>query len=287
MSPPLQGAVDFRTRLKTEEYLSLYKSSSLTREYDKQFERMGVALDDSNEGEAEFIRAMDECSIALAVYVGRDLESTAGWKLSNDHIAEVVARHPGRLVGFAGIDPKKGRAAVIETRRCLRELGLSGIAVDPFRARMPADDRQFYPLYEACVEEGKPVIITIGPLPSPTMYMDLGSPMAVDHVATDIPELTIVCSHGGWPFTNEMIAIAWRHERVYFETSLYENLPGSAAWVEAANTILMKKIVFASGYPARSFVDAVKLYTSLPLSDIARAHVMRDNALELLRFPPG
>ena len=283
----MAGVIDFRARLKTEEYLSLYKSSSLSGEYAKQFRRMGVDLRETKGGEAEFIREMDECDIALAVYVGRDLESTTGWKLSNDHIAEVVARHPGRLAGFAGIDPNKGRAAVREARRCLRELGLSGIAVDPFRARMPADDRLFYPVYEACAEEDKPVIITIGPLPSPAMYMDLGSPMAVDHVATDIPELKIVCSHGGWPFTNEMIAIAWRHERVYFETSLYESMPGAGAWVDAANTVLMKKILFASGYPARSFADAMKLYASLPLSETARARVMRDNAIELLELSLG
>jgi predicted TIM-barrel fold metal-dependent hydrolase len=117
------------------------------------------------------------------------------------------------------------------------------------------------------------------------MYMQLGSPMSVDRVATDMPELTIVCSHGGWPFTNEMIAIAWRHERVYFETSLYENMPGAGAWVEAANTILMNKVLFASGYPARSFPDALSLYRQLPLSETARSRVMHENARDLLQLP--
>ncbi len=280
-----KGAIDFRTRLKTEEYLSLYKSSSLSGEYARQFERMGVTLKEAPDGEAGFIREMDEAGIASCVYVGRDLESTTGWKLSNDYMAEVVKRHPGRLVGFAGIDPRKGQRAIIETRRAIDELGLSGVAVDPFRARISSDDRMLYPVYEVCAEKGVPVIITIGPLPSPAMYMELGSPLPVDRVATDLPELTIICSHGGWPFTNEMIAVAWRHDRVYFETSLYENMPGAGAWVEAANTILMKKILFASGYPARSFADAIKLYESLPLSDEARNRVMRENARELLRLP--
>lgn len=280
-----RGTIDFRTRLKTEEYLSLYKSSSLSGEYARQFERMGVRQKGAADGEVEFIQEMDEAGIALCVYVGRDLESTAGWKLSNDYVAEVVKRHPGRLVGFAGIDPLKGRRAILETKRVIDELGLSGVAVDPFRAQIPPDDRLLYPVYEACAERGVPVIVTIGPLPSPAMYLELGSPLPVDRVATDLPELTIVCSHGGWPFTNEMIAVAWRHDRVYFETSLYETMPGASAWVEAANTILMKKILFASGYPARSFADAMRLYGTLPLTDEARIRVMRENARELLKLP--
>lgn len=279
------GAIDFRARLKTEEYLSLYRSSSLSGEYARQFERMGVSLKEAASGEVEFIREMDGAGIASCVYVGRDLESTTGWKLSNDYVAEVVKRHPGRLVGFAGIDPRKGQWAIIEAKRAIGELGLAGVAVDPFRAGIPPDDRMLYPVYEVCAEKRVPVIITIGPLPSPAMYMELGSPMAVDRVATDLPELTIICSHGGWPFTNEMIAVAWRHDRVYFETSLYENMPGASAWVEAANTVLMKKILFASGYPARSFADAIELYGKLPLSDEARNRVMRENARELMQLP--
>lgn len=280
----MEGAIDFRTRLKTEEYLSLYQSSALSREYARQFERMGVGKLDAEQGESAFIREMDENGIALAVYVGRDLETTTGWKLSNDYVSEVVDRYPERLAGFAGIDPRKGRKAVVEARRAIRELKLSGIAVDPFRAGIAADDRLFYPIYQVCLEEQVPVIITIGPLPSPAMRIDFGSPVAVDHVATDLPELTIVCSHGGWPFTNEMIAISWRHDRVYFETSLYETMPGADAWVDAANSVLQQKILFASGYPARSFKEAVDMYAALPLNEAARRRVMRENARALLRL---
>lgn len=281
----MNGIIDFRTRLRTEEYLSLYTSSTLSEQYSRQFERMGVKLSETADPEAEFFREMDEAGISIAVYVGRDLESTTGWKVSNDYVADLVKRHPGRLVGFAGIDPRKRTDAVREARRTIAELRLSGLAVDPFRAGIPPDDRLLYPVYEVCVELAVPIIITIGPLPSPAMSMELGSPLAVDRVATDLPELTIVCSHGGWPFTNEMIAIAWRHERVYFETSLYETMPGAGAWVEAANTILASKILFASGYPARRFADAVRLYERLPLTDHARARVMRENARTLLGLP--
>jgi len=275
-----EGAIDFRTRLKTEEYVSLYKTSSLRDQYTEQFERMGVDLDKSGDGEEAFLREMDENGIAVALYVGRDLESTTGWKLSNDLVADVANRHPDRIIGYAGIDPRKGAKAIEEIRKSVQELGLKGVAVDPFRADMPPDDPLLYKVYEACAKEGVPVLITIGPLPSPAMPMDFGSPMGVDRVATNIPDLRIICSHGGWPFTNEMIAIAWRQQNVYFETSLYEDMPGASAWIDAANTDLMKKIFFASGYPARSFKDAMALYDSFPLSDEARACVMRENGVK-------
>ena len=276
------GAIDFRTRLKTEEYVSLYTSSSLRDQYTEQFQRMGVDLDNAGDGEDAFLREMDENGIALAIYVGRDLETTTGWKLSNELVADVARRHPDRIIGFAGIDPRKKEKAVGEIRKAISELGLKGVAVDPFRADMPPDDPSLYAIYEVCADVGVPVIITIGPLPSPAMPMEFGSPMGVDRVATNIPELKIVCSHGGWPFTNEMIAIAWRHKNVYFETSLYEDMPGASAWIDAANTSLTKKIFFASGYPARTFKDAIALYDSLPLTDEARSRIMRENGLEFL-----
>jgi predicted TIM-barrel fold metal-dependent hydrolase len=274
------GAIDFRTRLKTPEYVSLYHSSSLKDQYTEQFERMGVDLDKSGDGEEAFLHEMDENGIAVALYVGRDLESTTGWKLSNELVAETQDRYPDRILGYAGIDPRKGADAIAEIKRSVNDWGLKGVAVDPFRADMPPDDPLLYKVYEACAAEGVPVLITIGPLPSPAMPMAYGSPMGVDRVATDMPELRIICSHGGWPFTNEMIAIAWRQQNVYFETSLYEDMPGASAWIDAANTVLMKKIFFASGYPARSFKDAMALYNSFPFSDEAREHVMRLNGLK-------
>ncbi|GAA1760255.1 amidohydrolase family protein [Luedemannella helvata] len=49
---------------------------------------------------------------------------------TNDHLAEGVRSHPGRLLGLATIDAYAGDDAAAEVRRSVEELGLSGIVVD-------------------------------------------------------------------------------------------------------------------------------------------------------------
>ena len=161
------GIVDFRTRPRTEEYLSLYSGSELRDQYDHQFDKFGVNMPPVGALE-DFVAEMDETGILMAVYVGRDLESSTGWKLSNDCVAEAVACFPDRIVGFAGIDPLKGKRAEEEVVRSIKELALRGVAIDPFRCRIQPDDRIIYPIYERCVELGISIIITLGPLPYST-----------------------------------------------------------------------------------------------------------------------
>ena len=40
-------------------------------------------------------------------------------------------------------------------------------------------------------------------------------------MALDFPELVIVCGHVGYPWTEEMVAVARKHENVYIDTWAY------------------------------------------------------------------
>ena len=48
-----------------------------------------------------------------------------------------------------------------------------------------------------------------------------GGTLYIDEVALDFPELRIVCGHIGWPWTEEMIAVAWKHRNVFIDTSAH------------------------------------------------------------------
>jgi predicted TIM-barrel fold metal-dependent hydrolase len=43
----------------------------------------------------------------------------------------------------------------------------------------------------------------------------------IDEVSLDFPELEIVCGHVGYPWTEEMVAVARKHPNVYIDTSAY------------------------------------------------------------------
>jgi hypothetical protein len=60
------------------------------------------------------------------------------------------------------IDPWKGKAAIKELERCVKELGLIGLKFQQALQAFYPNDRRFYPLYEKCVELKIPVSFHTG-----------------------------------------------------------------------------------------------------------------------------
>lgn len=274
------GIIDFRARPTTKEFEYLQVNPAMVDEFERmQFKPKPLGTIE------DFIAELDRAGVTQAVVPARDAESNWGEKVSNDYLAEIVKQFPDRIIGFAGADPLKGRAAVEEIDRAIRELGLSGVSLDPCFAFMAPDDRRLYPLYEKCIELNVPVILTIGPLPIKPLLLEHGSPMTVDGLATDLPDLDIVCSHGGWPFTQQMIAIAMRHDNVYFENAGYHTMPGAEMIVQAANTIIPDKVLFGTAYPGgqcETLKQEVEQFRGLGFEPDILQKVFHDNAIALL-----
>ena len=75
----------------------------------------------------------------------------------NDHVAALVARHPGRLHGLASVDPYDGERAAREAERAIRDLGLLGLFVDCARGDMLLDAAQARPTLQVAAHFGVPV----------------------------------------------------------------------------------------------------------------------------------
>ena len=71
----------------------------------------------------------------------------------------------------------------------------------------------------------------------------------IDEVALDFPELRIVCGHIGWPWTEEMIAVAWKHANVLIDTSAHVPKHFPAEFVHFMKTFGKTKCCFASDWP--------------------------------------
>jgi hypothetical protein len=59
------------------------------------------------------------------------------------------------------------------------------------------------------------------------------------------------------------------------------------AYVEAANTMIADKILYASAHPFVDFKIALKNYEKLPLNPDVRQKIMYDNAAKLLGLRPA
>lgn len=198
--------------------------------------------------------------------------------LSNDDVAALVGAHPDRFVGVASVDLLHPMAAVRELRRCVRELGLRALRMLPWLWNLPPNDRRYYPLYAECVELGIPFCLQVGHT-GPLCPSEPGRPIPyLDEVALDFPELVIVGGHIGYPWTNEMIALATKYPNVYIDTSAYKASRYPAELVEYMRGHGKRKVLFGSNFPMITPAECLAAVEKLGLSDEARSLFLGGNA---------
>ncbi len=70
--------------------------------------------------------------VGRAVVFAWDAETATGLPpTSNEHVAGLVAQHPDFFIGFACVDPWKGKRAVADLEHAVRNLGLRGLKLHP------------------------------------------------------------------------------------------------------------------------------------------------------------
>ena len=197
--------------------------------------------------------------------------------ISNDEVAGFVAQAPDRLVGVGSVDIARPMDAVREIRRCVDELGFKAIRVLPWLWEAPPTDRRFYPVYTACCELGIPFCTQIGHT-GPLMPSEVGRPIYLDQVALDFPELVIVGGHIGYPWTDEAIAVATKHEHVYIDTSAYTAKRYPASLVEFMRGHGRSKVLFGTNYPMITPAQALADLDALGLDAEAQRLFLGGNA---------
>jgi uncharacterized protein len=198
--------------------------------------------------------------------------------VSNDEVAQWIALHPNRFGGLATVDLDHPMEAVRELRRRVSE-GFVGLRVVPWLWDAPPTDRRYYPLFAQCAESNVPFCTQVGHT-GPLRPSETGRPIPyIDQVALDFPELVIVCGHVGYPWTEEMVAVARKHENVYIDTSAYtvRRFPDELVRFMKTGTG-QRKVLFGTNYPMIAHTHALVGLDELGLDDTARRDFLRGNA---------
>lgn len=223
------------------------------------------------------VAAMDAAGVSFGLLSA--WSAPTGSMISNDEVAAWVERHPTRFAGLAAVDLRRPMEAVRELRRCVTELGFKGLRVIPWLWEAPPTDRRFYPLFAACVELGVPFCTQVGHT-GPLRPSETGRPIPyIDQVAIDFPELVIVGGHIGYPWTEEMVAVARKHEHVFIDTSAYTARrypPELVRYVQSRGG--RRKVLFGSNFPMLTPQQALEGLDDLGLDDETRALFLRGNA---------
>ncbi|CAN5632268.1 amidohydrolase family protein [soil metagenome] len=222
------------------------------------------------------IEAMDAGDVGFGLLSA--WTSPEGVLISNDEVAGWVAEHPDRLAGVASVDLRKPMEAVRELRRCVGELGFKGLRVIPWLWDLPPNDRRYYPLYAECVELGVPFCTQVGHT-GPLRRSETGRPIPyIDDVALDFPELVIVAGHIGYPWTEEMVAVARKHPNVYIDTSAYTVRRYPPELVRYLHGDGGEKVLFGSNFPMIAPAKALEELDSLELDEERKAKFLDRNA---------
>jgi predicted TIM-barrel fold metal-dependent hydrolase len=239
---------------------------------------------------AAYLAMYDRLGARAVVIKARDLETTFGLRIANADVAAFCRAHGPRYVGFAGVDPHKGMAAIRELEHAVRVLGLRGLNLQCFEHRLAIDDRKLYPLYAKCIELDIPVNIHASINFSTDTLMEYGHPRALDAVMVHFPELRVCAAPPGWPWVQDLIGVAWRHKNV--SIGLVAVRPkvlaiaqsGYGPLLQYGDTLLRDRIIFGSSWPMMDIDTALAEIAALPLKPETRQAWLHDNAARFLRL---
>ncbi len=238
----------------------------------------------------DYLAFYEQSGAKYVVLKARDLETTQGFKVSNEDVAAFCAQHGSRYIGYAGVDPHKGMQAVRDLEYAVRELGMRGCNLPCFELKMAIDDARMYPLYAKCIELDIPVVLHVGVNFSTTSPIKNSRPGLLDEVMVHFPELRVIASPPGWPWIEELIAVAWRHKNVHIGLAavkprlLVTPHSGYEALLQYGSTVLKDRVIFGSAFPLMPVQQALTEVQQLPLDDDIKRLWMYENAARALRL---
>jgi predicted TIM-barrel fold metal-dependent hydrolase len=223
----------------------------------------------------KIVEAMDQAGVTKALLSAWRLQD--GWMVSNHQIAEIVGRFPDRFVGVASVSLDDPDAA-LELETMVTQYAFKALRVLPWVWNRPPNHASYRPLFEKCVALGIPFCTQVGHT-GPRMPSEPGRPIPyLDEVALAFPQLKIVGGHIGYPWTDEMIALAWKHDNVYIDTSAYLPRYYPPQLLNFMNSYGRDKVLFGTNFPMLSFQDCAEQAMALKISDQSKAKFLSENA---------
>ncbi|HZV48969.1 MAG TPA: amidohydrolase family protein [Candidatus Dormibacteraeota bacterium] len=238
----------------------------------------------------ETLEIMDEAGVELALLPAvkaGDPRLRDSWAIPYERIARVCERHPDRFRGLAGVDPTLGMAGLRELERGVREYGFVGAHLYPHWFELAPDHARYYPIYAKCCELDVPIMMQVGHCLSyggPRTFPSVGRPITLDRVACDFPELKLIGIHIGYPWTEEMISVAYKHPNVYIGCDAYAPKHWPSELCRFIDSWGQDKVLFGTDFPVIDPRRALREIDELGFRPEPRRKLLELNARQLFRL---
>jgi predicted TIM-barrel fold metal-dependent hydrolase len=209
----------------------------------------------------------------------------------NRFVSDYAAADPKRLIAFGGVHPRLTKDPARDIERLASKLEMRGLKIHPphqlFAPDAYVDGRMpnLWLIYRTAEKLGLPVMFHTGTSIFPGARSKLGDPMALDDVATDFPDLTILMAHGGRPlWCDAAYYLVRAHPNVYLDIS---SIPPNRLleWFPQIEKIA-DKVLFGSDWPGPGIPgikEEVEAVRGLPLSDAFKERLFVTNARKIFR----
>jgi len=181
----------------------------------------------------DIVKEMDGADIETSVLLGND-QADAGYKhpwvdslsmavpvnLNDEDLYNYCIQYPNRLVGFTSIHPDRYKPHK-KVERAVKEFGMKGVKLYPHSGFYP-NDMRLNLVYEKCMELDIPVMIHTGIKAVSWQSLKYNNPVYVDEVAINFPDLKIVMCHGGYPWVEEFMVVAYSNPNIWVDLTFLD-----------------------------------------------------------------
>lgn len=266
-------------------------------EVKRLFDHSHIPIDyfSSNFKPSHLVSLMDKAgtkkfSHSITPYIGIQRLCLSAWQrpgkvvISNEFVYQYLKEYPDRFIGCCSVNLLDPVGAVREIDRCVRQMGFKALRIVPWLWDKPPTCNLYYPLYVKCIELDIPFLTQVGHT-GPLCPSDVGRPIPyIDRVALTFPQLKIVGGHIGYPWTDEMIGVAWKHKNVYIDTSAYLPRYYPKQLIHFMRTYGKKKVMFGTNFPHLSLEKCVKQVEEMKLPKDVKEYFLFKNAERVFKI---
>jgi predicted TIM-barrel fold metal-dependent hydrolase len=235
---------------------------------------------------------LDEAGVDRACLINYVAPEVMGFaEDANRYVGEFAREDRRRLIPFGSVHPRRTKNAARDVERLASMWVMGGMKIHPPHQLFPANGYvegkmpALRTIYRTAERIGMPVTVHTGTSIFPGARSKFGDPMALDDVAQDFPDLTILMAHGGRPLWCDA---AWyllrRHPNVYLDIS---SIPPRRLleWFPRLEEI-GPKVLFGSDWPGpgipgvREELDGIR---ALPLKESTLEAILERNAAKLVK----
>jgi uncharacterized protein len=210
----------------------------------------------------------------------------------NDWSKELMDKYPDTFIGFGGVDPKQGKLAVAEAKRCVEELGLKGFKFHPPSQAFEPNNPDYYELWGTISDLGVPALFHTGQTgvgagqPGQNGIKNkYGRPYPyIDDIAADFPQLNIIMAHPSFPWVDEELSICSIKTNVYMDLSGWSPKYFSPNLIQYVNTLLQNKAMFGSDFPVITPDRWLRDAENVAFREEIKPKIMLENAKKLLKL---